>query len=113
MGWLSDFTRGWKESIKSYEENQGIYRDEYETAPPEQPLSLIGEQMKLVGAPEPSLPPAVRLAMYNANRPPNKQVNAFQLTRIITVSFGTAGLVNCDCTVVVIAKRVSSGNILF
>ena len=95
MGWLSDFTRGWKESIKSYEENQGIYRDEYETAPPEQPLSLIGEQMKLVGAPEPSLPPAVRLAMYNANRPPNKQVklygSALSQTRHMDIC-DTAGL---------------------
>ena len=75
MGWFSDLFS--MDAIIACEEAEGIYRDKYDKAPPEPLDSLVGEQMKIVGAPEPSLPPAVRLAMYNANRPPDQQVKLY------------------------------------
>jgi len=76
MGWFSDFIHGFSESYKECSEEYSTKRnvDHRRSNSSEEYLTILQRDMRRIDSDASPLPPQVRLAMFNAGRPPDQQV---------------------------------------
>jgi|TARA_Y100000310_G_C20647296_1_gene797370 hypothetical protein len=98
MGWLGDFIHGFRESQREYMNSSDFYASRntnHLSSSKEENLNILQQDMRRIGSSASPLPPQVRLAMFNASRPPDQQVkltgSGMSMTRQMDVwdSMGT------------------------